>query len=230
MALIKCPECGREKVSDSAEMCPDCGYAIKNHFDRIKAEEEEKRQAYEQARLEEQAKIEAEQRLERMCSPEAQQRTIERLNEKKRNAIKQIWISAICLVVFFFLLIWSWSNSHHGSLGFLILICLFAEFISFVMLVNGFSDNAKADSDLDVATKDMRKYYEQVQRQMDEAVASLNQSTAAYNAKHPACPNCGSRNTERISAMNRSASVALTGLASSKIGKQYECKNCKHKW
>ncbi len=28
MSLIKCPECGKE-VSDSAEMCPNCGYPIK---------------------------------------------------------------------------------------------------------------------------------------------------------------------------------------------------------
>lgn len=32
MALVKCPECGRENVSDSAEMCPDCGYGIKTHL------------------------------------------------------------------------------------------------------------------------------------------------------------------------------------------------------
>lgn len=31
MALVKCPECGRENVSDTAEACPNCGYAIKNH-------------------------------------------------------------------------------------------------------------------------------------------------------------------------------------------------------
>ena len=36
MALIKCPECGREKVSDSAEVCPDCGYGIKEHFKKLK--------------------------------------------------------------------------------------------------------------------------------------------------------------------------------------------------
>ena len=36
MALIKCPECGREKVSDSAESCPDCGFAIKNYFEQLK--------------------------------------------------------------------------------------------------------------------------------------------------------------------------------------------------
>lgn len=32
MALINCPECGREKVSDSAEACPSCGYNLREHL------------------------------------------------------------------------------------------------------------------------------------------------------------------------------------------------------
>lgn len=36
MALIKCPECGRENVSDSADICPNCGYGINAHFKRKK--------------------------------------------------------------------------------------------------------------------------------------------------------------------------------------------------
>lgn len=40
MALIKCPECGRENVSDSAEMCPACGFGVKNYFEKIKRKEE----------------------------------------------------------------------------------------------------------------------------------------------------------------------------------------------
>lgn len=39
MALVKCPECGRENVSDSAEMCPSCGYGIKEYYARIRARE-----------------------------------------------------------------------------------------------------------------------------------------------------------------------------------------------
>jgi len=35
MALVNCPECGREKVSQSATCCPSCGYDIKAHFNRI---------------------------------------------------------------------------------------------------------------------------------------------------------------------------------------------------
>lgn len=47
----------------------------------------------------------------------------------------------------------------------------------------------------------------------------------------PACPICNSKeNVKRISTLNRSFSVFFSGLASSKIGKQYECTHCKHKW
>lgn len=38
MALIKCPECGRENVSDSAESCPNCGYRIR----KVKQKKERK--------------------------------------------------------------------------------------------------------------------------------------------------------------------------------------------
>lgn len=51
-----------------------------------------------------------------------------------------------------------------------------------------------------------------------------------YNDYMFTCPMCGSKKVRRISTANRAASVAVTGLASSKIGKQYECDNCHHKW
>lgn len=52
MALVNCPECGREKLSDKVEHCPVCGYPVREHFiyeynvikkqGRIKAEENKK--------------------------------------------------------------------------------------------------------------------------------------------------------------------------------------------
>ena len=36
MALVKCPKCGRENVSDKATACPDCGFEIKKHFEEEK--------------------------------------------------------------------------------------------------------------------------------------------------------------------------------------------------
>lgn len=43
MAIIKCPECCRENVSDSATNCPECGYGIKAYFDEIHLKEQQQR-------------------------------------------------------------------------------------------------------------------------------------------------------------------------------------------
>ena len=46
----------------------------------------------------------------------------------------------------------------------------------------------------------------------------------------PTCPTCGSTNVKHISTLNRAVSIGVFGLFSSKIGKNYECLNCKAKW
>lgn len=40
MALIKCPECGRE-ISTLAETCPHCGYPIKNTQKKVVSYEQQ---------------------------------------------------------------------------------------------------------------------------------------------------------------------------------------------
>lgn len=40
MALIKCPECGRKKVSDTAEACPKCGFGVKAYFEAMRQVEQ----------------------------------------------------------------------------------------------------------------------------------------------------------------------------------------------
>lgn len=53
---------------------------------------------------------------------------------------------------------------------------------------------------------------------------------AEAEAKIPKCPMCQSTNIEKISTTSRAVSVAIVGLASGKIGKQYKYRNCKHMW
>ena len=48
--------------------------------------------------------------------------------------------------------------------------------------------------------------------------------------QQPHCPNCKSTNVRPISQTKRVASTVAFGIASSTIGKSYECLNCKHKW
>lgn len=84
MALVTCPECGKENVSDSAVSCPECGYTIKNHFDELRLEEQ--RIATEKAIQEKQ---EAEEKHRRETAGERQQETIKRLESQ----IKQSYLT-----------------------------------------------------------------------------------------------------------------------------------------
>ena len=47
------------------------------------------------------------------------------------------------------------------------------------------------------------------------------------SGKRVVCPYCKSTNTEKISIVSRAVSVSLVGAASSKLGKQWQCNNCK---
>ena len=57
MALIKCPECGRENVSDTAISCPDCGFNVRKYVEE-KKNEQLAREAEEKALMEKQRNIE----------------------------------------------------------------------------------------------------------------------------------------------------------------------------
>ena len=62
-----------------------------------------------------------------------------------------------------------------------------------------------------------------------KAVAEADEKKK-YNDYMFTCPMCGSKKAKKISDLNRASSIAVFGVASSKIGKQYECDNCNYKW
>lgn len=81
--------------------------------------------------------------------------------------------------------------------------------------------------------KKRQELFEEGERQYQQSFAyqrDMNQKQKEEKqAMLPACPLCNSKeNVKRISTFNRSISVLFNGLASSKIGKQYECTHCKH--
>ena len=50
------------------------------------------------------------------------------------------------------------------------------------------------------------------------------------NPKLVKCPYCGSTSCNKIGNIKRSLSVALFGIGSSKLGKQWHCNNCGSEW
>lgn len=255
MALIKCPECGRENVSDSAESCPSCGYGIKVHFDKIKQEEYikekecEKRKAEEKA-LMEKRRLEHEKMLQehpemaqgikdkelenaRKKLEEAQinkENLVRRLKEQKQSEIKSKILGTIWSVVWSIICIWSFSVSEHGSLGLLIVLAFFCAAGGWGLLIMSNGSVEQMENDINTASKSVEEYQKVVDARLEYTRIQSEKMKAEEALKHPKCPNCGSTNTVAISTLNRAASVALVGIASGKIGKQYECKKCKYRW
>lgn len=71
----------------------------------------------------------------------------------------------------------------------------------------------------------------------------LAKQSAEFNAKmahgkavleeqshQPECPTCHSKNVQRISGLERGASIVGLGIFSKKINKSYKCKNCGYTW
>ncbi len=62
--------------------------------------------------------------------------------------------------------------------------------------------------------------------------AKLEHSKAILEEQshQPECPTCHSKNIQRISGVERGASVAMLGLFSKKLNKSFKCKNCGYTW
>ena len=68
------------------------------------------------------------------------------------------------------------------------------------------------------------KYQKMVEAEKRQAARQEQQDLAV--GKRVVCPYCKSTNTEKISTVSRAVSVSLVGTASSKLGKQWHCKQC----
>ena len=72
---------------------------------------------------------------------------------------------------------------------------------------------------------------EQYKQRLRQEAEKQKKSADAASARIPACPICHSKTyVRRISNIDRTASTAVWGAASSSIGKQWECTSCNHKF
>lgn len=81
MALIKCPECGKE-VSNKAESCINCGYPIRENEDKIKSEAEIEKTELKDS---EQKEVEEQKQVEEQNIPEKEQKK----EEEKQDFLKE---------------------------------------------------------------------------------------------------------------------------------------------
>lgn len=223
MALVSCPECGREKVSDSAESCPDCGYGIKQHYIRIKQDEARK----ERERVAEEEKRVREETAAKVAKEEYDNIKMPKKPQVKSGTIIGLAIAWVAVIGLSFI----GGTFHFGAFIFMAIIVAIPTWLQVWM----YNTRKKM---YDLAQRDMDAYRRKIiqnRRELDESKRQTQERhTQEINAKIQAnmikCPHCGSYHTNRISTTNRAVSVATVGLASGKIGKQYQCRDCKHMW
>lgn len=205
MSLVKCPECGKKNVSDKAEMCPNCGYNIKEHFDKIQeqefGEDYNTENDYELEEWEKQWRDNALKEIKMPLPP---------------KPIDFILPFSICLALGIMCFLLPEPVNVIGFIFFLIVgICLGIYFVN------------SADKKYQQAINDFEEYKQQVVNEEIEKIQHeiMEQQIAESIQLH--CPYCNSTDISKIGVVNRAVSVGTLGLASNKIGKQWHCNKCK---
>lgn len=246
MALIKCPECGKN-VSESAESCPNCGLNIKRHLLQQKLNDQEKkvkevREIYENKKM----------KLTQDCThSDFQPPTMTKAYIFFALAGIFLIITILCLLLLSGVIVGDGSS----PIGLLIFSVIFL-FITgcgatqFYKTQKQEMTRYKNDPEtyrkihsktvplspeqtkrIEQQVSEEYKAYRNELEKLGEIGKQLNPKASQEIKNHiPRCPHCNSTKIRPISTASRVVSVAAVGVASGKIGKQFECLNCKYKW
>ncbi len=212
MALVKCPECGKE-VSDTAYACPNCGYSVKVHFDNLKrkkqAEIRKKQLEVEKRNKQVQLEKEYEDRVSKVPMP----------NKPKFSKVGIVYLLITSLLV----MVSSLPNSKQEfqikqcvfyiTLFVVLPLCIYIYFLK------------KQINDYNLIKKNFRKYQEHVIKKQDVERARKQACISTQIAINQVrCPKCGSTNIQLIP---RKWSL-LTGFMTNKVDRI--CVNCKNRF
>ncbi len=252
MALIKCPECGKDNVSDSAESCPNCGYGIKEFLEREKRKQEFQAK---QALFEEKKKQEAEKlkdeldrklsEIDNMPYPKKPASSFrEYAFDSKVNGGNGLLYATIAGIILSAILAVVSSICDSSFFTFIFVTAFILLLIVWIPILYAIikGDYLSAVALYESQTKDWESEKNRRKEHIISEYDTYATNMANYGSRNAPliptpkpsnqlkCPVCGATDIERITTMNRVASVAMVGVASGKIGKQYKCKKCKHLW
>lgn len=228
MALIKCPECGREKVSDSAEACPDCGYGIKAHFEKLEKEKEQIEQQQKAEEAKRRAEIEAKKREEERI------KSVPQLEKPQLTAPIVTWvISGLCFLIGVLQLNESEreversiargdGDPHFYGVLFII--------VGIGLVCYGIHLFSKRIERYKLSKTNPEEYQRQVIREQDAEKAANQAAAIAWareQAMKPECPYCHSHNTTKITATAKAVNTAMFGVLGQKRKYQWHCNSCK---
>lgn len=213
MALIKCPECGKENVSDSAQCCPECGFGIHDYFVKQQNERMAKENAVSAAQK---AKVQKEKEAEELKHRLANIK----VPEEPRKGV-YIAGGAFCGIIGVLWLVMSLYDGFH-----FFKFCIAVFF--FIMAATAYSVYKDAVSDYNLSQTDFSAYQQKVIRAEDARkaeeirIANEKAKKAAASVK---CPKCGSTS---IATVNRGYSLVWGFIGSGKP--MNVCQKCGYKF
>lgn len=225
MAIIKCPECGKE-ISDTVSTCIHCGFQLAKHFDKLRAQDDLQKELD-----------------EKLCS-------IENMDvPDKPNPFdgEGLW----WFIMFLFLgvgifacwlhidLVLSNINGMPGT--FVVgLFCIVFALLLVRGIINRYKKNIAEyrqkvenwcefkEAEKERIISEYKIYSENIMKCGDRDGKSKVES---HQEEHIIkCPACGSTEVKKISTAKKVVSTELWGLASSDIGKQMVCEKCGYKF
>lgn len=234
MALIKCPECGKE-VSDQAVTCPNCGYPIaekKIHqeiFDRIPECVEEYRATWAQFS----------DKLDSGNTSTGAAIRRQRLKENGKDLYmmyyilksKGIDVTKPSILDFEDAREWIARNKEYIAEISADEIFPFLELGLLAKIKDEEKVNRRMHGRAEVTRDRWKSKIEDVVNVSIMPEVTVNVE-APITSKEPkrGCPHCGALDIEKISLTRRVVSTQLFGLASDTIGKSFKCNKCGYSW
>lgn len=211
MALVKCPECGKE-VSDTANACPNCGYGVKVHFDNLK----QKRQAELRKK-----QLEIEKRNRQIQLKNDYEERVSKVPMPNKPKLSRRFITYIIIITFFFTFLFLLAPREKNLSAWLFEMVIF---VIIPLCIYGYYFFQRV-RDYKLSKTNFRKYQEQVIREKDLERAKTQARLAAQKSSSQVrCPKCGSTNFQMV---NRKWSP-LTGFMTNKVDRV--CVNCKNRF
>lgn len=226
MALINCPECGKENISDSASSCPSCGYCVKEHFEKMRLQEKE---------LENKKHLENERQKSKI---EEKERQLHRINSIQMPAKPRFSIAAIIISVILFVLGGSqlstdeWLVEYsikHGNGNPIFYGWFFIISGIVIICVALYCFGSKMEK-YKLAKTDFAAYKANVIAEQDKAKAEAEALAIAKRnelSSKPHCPYCNSQNTCKITTTQKAVNTAMFGVLGNKRKHEWHCNNCK---
>lgn len=225
MAIIRCPECGKD-VSDTSPSCIHCGFQLAKHFSKLQAQNELQKELDEKLRS-----------IENMDTPE------------KPNPFEEegLW----WFIVFLFMgggtfICWLHIDlvlsDMSGMPGAFVLGLLFIALA--LLLIRGIFNRHKRNvANYKQKVESWDEYKEAEKERIISEYKIYSENIMRYGNRDGKpegesqqkehivkCPACGSTEVKKISTAKKVVSTEFWGLASSDIGKQMVCEKCGYKF